>query len=153
MQSVRIVEIPECRAVSSGTGMFGQEKFDRFSGWLSGLPRTAYPMDYLFWDGAGFCWLYVWDGHTEVPEGFEVVDFTGGLYAVATDIDGRTDVEAMDREVDDFLAQNGFVRDGSRFKLGNVITSPSANAVLKYNQMNYYSPIRPAAPDGQGSGR
>ena len=30
MQSVRIVETPECKMVSSGTGMLGQEKFERF---------------------------------------------------------------------------------------------------------------------------
>ena len=39
----------------------------------------------------GFHWLYTYREGTEVPEDFEIVDFCGGLYAVATDIDGRTD--------------------------------------------------------------
>lgn len=143
MQSIRIIEFPKCRMVSSGTGMFGQEKFERFGEWFSSLPRSIYPKDFLFFDGDGFCWLYLYDDSLEVPEDFEIIEFEGGFYAVATDIDQQTDVEDMDRQVDDFLVKSGFVRDGSRFRMGNVITSPHASAVLGYNQMDYYAPIKP----------
>jgi hypothetical protein len=30
MQSVRIYEMPDCKMVSSGAGMFGDEKFNKF---------------------------------------------------------------------------------------------------------------------------
>ena len=143
MQSVRIVEIPKCKMVSSGTGMFGQEKFERFLEWFSGLPKTIYPKDFLFEDGEWLCWLYLYDEYLDVPKEFDIIDFEGGLYSVATDIDQQTNVEAMDKEVDEFLEKNGFIRDESRFKLGNIITSPIANVVLTYNQMDYYSPIKP----------
>lgn len=49
----------------------------------------------------------------------------------------------MDKDVDEFLEKSGFIRDESRPKMGNVITSPIANAVLNYNQMDYYTPIKP----------
>jgi hypothetical protein len=31
METVRIIEIPDCKMVSSGIGMFGEEKFDSFN--------------------------------------------------------------------------------------------------------------------------
>lgn len=142
MQSIRIIEIPKCKMVSSGAGMFGQENFCRFSEWFSSLPKTIYPKDFLYWDGTAFCWLYLYDKHLKVPREFEVIDFEGGLYSVVTDIDQQTDVEAMDREVDIFLEKNGFVRDDSRFKMGNIITSSLTQSILGYEQMDYYSPIK-----------
>ena len=142
MQSVRIVEIPKCKMVSSGTGKFGEEKFEKFVEWFSGLPKSIYPKDFLYFNGEGFCWLYLYDEKLNPPSEFDIVDFEGGLYSVATDIDQQTDVEAMDKQVDEFLEKNGFERDESRFKMGNIITSPFASNILGYNQMDYYSPIK-----------
>lgn len=66
----------------------------------------------------------------------------GGLYAVATDIDQKTDKELMDQEIDKFLSENGFERDASRSELGNIITSPLAKKIIGYEQMDYYFPIK-----------
>lgn len=142
MQSVRIYEMPDCRMVSSGTGMFGEEKLEKFSEWFSSRKRSMFPRDFLFWDGEGFCWLYLYEEGMEVPAEFEILDFQGGLYAVSTDIDQRTDMELMRKEVDAFLDENGFERDDSRAELGNIITSPAAQSILGYAQMDYYVPVR-----------
>jgi AraC family transcriptional regulator len=148
MQPIRIIEIPDGKMVSSGIGMFGQEKFDKFHAWLSSLPRTMHPKDFLFWDGkeygvdGGFHWLYMYEENMTVPAGFGLIDFTGGLYAVATDIDGKTDIQAMDAAVDEFLLANGFERDHSRPRLGHIITPPAAHDVLGYHQMDYYAPVK-----------
>lgn len=148
MQSVRIYEIPDCRMASSGVGMFGDGTLERFDAWLSGLPRSIYPKDFLYWDGSdknkqGFCWLRLYEPGLNVPAEFPVIDFRGGLYAVTTDIDQRTDWSAMDAVLDDFLKVNGLERDASRLALGNIITSPCAKAVLGYEQMNYWTPVKP----------
>lgn len=66
----------------------------------------------------------------------------GGLYAVVTDIDQKTDVASMKAEVDQFLSENGLERDPSRLELGNIITSPLAHEILGYEQMDYYTPVR-----------
>ena len=144
MQAVRIIEIPDCKVVSSGIGMFGQKKFDSFPEWFATLPRSVHPKDFLFWDkeANGFHWVYMYEDGMEVPEAFEVIDFKGGLFAVATDIDNKTDVNAMYKAKDEFLSSIGFERDDSRPGLGNVITSPQAAEVMGYMQMDYYSPIR-----------
>lgn len=77
-----------------------------------------------------------------VPNEFEIVDFQGGLYAVVTDIDQKTDRGLMDAEIDKFLSENGFERDTSRSELGNIITSPLAKEIMGYEQMDYYIPIK-----------
>ena len=89
MQGVRIYEMPACKMVSSGTGMFGEGKFILFGEWLSSQKRGLFPKDFLFWAGRGFVWLYE-DG-MNVPNKLEIIDFKGGLYAVATDIDQKID--------------------------------------------------------------
>jgi len=143
MQAVRIIEVLDCKVVSSGIGMFGDENFEKFDAFISSLPRTMHSRDFLFQDKGGLHWVYIFEDWMEVPEGLSVIDFTyGGLYAVTTDIDQQTDIEAMDRELHAFLQKSGFEQDESRPRMGNVITPPEAQEVLGYSQMDYYMPIK-----------
>lgn len=147
MQSIRFIEIPACKMVSSGIGMFGEPKFDRFDAWFSAQPRSIFPKDFLFFDSTpekqGFHWVYLYDASLTVPEEFDIIDFPGGLYAVATDIDQKTDMDVMNADVDAFLQANRLRRDSSRPELGNIITSPAVKKVLGYEQMDYYFPVTP----------
>ncbi len=77
-----------------------------------------------------------------VPNEFEIIDFKGGLYAVATDIDQKTDKGLMDTEIDQFLNENGLKRGTSRSELGNIITSPLGKKIMGYEQMDYDIPIK-----------
>lgn len=52
-------------------------------------------------------------------------------------------MERMMNEIDEFLDQSGFERDDSRLQMGNVITTPNVYKTLGYNQMDYYTPIKP----------
>lgn len=147
MQNVRIYEIPDCKMISSGVGMFGDGTLERFMEWMSSQPRGVYPKDFLFWDGAwkesgGFHWLYIYENGMEVPEDLKIIDFKGGLYAVATDIDQKTNRKAMAAEVDAFLDENGFERDKTRPELGNIITTSLIKETLGYDQMDYWVPIK-----------
>lgn len=100
MQNIRICEMPNCKMVSSGTGMFGEERFNRFDEWFSTQERGIFPKDFLYFDGDGFNWIYMYEAGMYVPSEFEIIDFRGGLYAAATDIDQKTDMDAMNAEVD-----------------------------------------------------
>ena len=142
MQSIRICKIPDCRMVSSIVGMFGDPAFDAFMNWMDKQPRGMYPKDYLTWDQVGFRWLYLYEEGMEVPEPLSVIDFKGGLYAVATDIDQQTDKKNMDAEVEAFLEKNGLSRDPDRLELGNIITPPEVQEILGYEQMDYYYPVK-----------
>jgi AraC family transcriptional regulator len=143
MEQVRIYEMPDCKMVSSGIGMFGEEKFEKFFKWFNSLQRTMSPKDFLFEDGGKLHWVYMYENGMNVPDEFEIINFNGGLYAVCTDIDQKTDMEAMNKVKNDFLALHGFEIDASRHELGNIITSPLASKVLGYSQMDYYTPIKP----------
>jgi AraC family transcriptional regulator len=147
METVRIYEIYDCKMVSSGIGMFGEEKFERFGKWFSSLPKTTFPKNFLFWDGehgksGGFHWLYQYEQGMDVSDEFKIIDFKGGLYAVLTDIDGKTDMDALNTQRNTFLETHGFEIDKTRPELGNIITPPSAEKILGYNQMDYYTPIK-----------
>lgn len=142
MQSIRIYEMPACKMVSSGIGMFGEKNFNLFEEWFSAQKRSLFPKDFLYWAGEGFVWLHMFEEGMTVPSELEIIDFQGGLYAAATDIDQKTDKELMNAEMDKFLDENGFERDISRSELGNVITSPLAQEIMGYEQMDYYFPIK-----------
>lgn len=142
MQNIRVYEMPDCKMVSSGIGMFGEEKFESFNEWMSSQKRCLFPKDFLFWEGSGFHWVYMYEEGMNVPTEFDIVDFKGGLYAVATGIDQQTDRDLMNAEVDKFLSENGFERDTTRSELGNIITSPLAQEIMGYEQMDYYTPIK-----------
>jgi len=144
MQGIRIIEIPDCKMVSSGIGMFGEEKFGGFFEWFSSLPTTIFPENFLFPDGGALHWINIYHEGMATPEGYDIIDFKGGLYAIATDIDQQTDMTALDACRDEFLKTNGFVVDESRPRMGNVITSPKTEKIMGYNQMDYYTPIKPA---------
>ena len=47
MQGIRIYEMPECKMVSSGIGMFGEEKFERFYKWFSSQKPSLFPKNFL----------------------------------------------------------------------------------------------------------
>ena len=145
MQSIRIHEIPDCKMVSSGTGMFGDGILEKFDEWFSAQPKGIFPRDFLFWDSSpekqGVHWLCIYEPGMNVPDCFSVIDFRGGLYAVATDIDGQTDMDAMNASVDAFLSEHCLCRDASRAELGHVITSPLAREALGYEQMDHWFPV------------
>lgn len=142
MQAIRIIEIPDCKMVSSGVGMFGEDNFTAFNAWFSTFPRAKDAQDFLAEAPSGLEWLYMYEECMTVPECFNIVDFKGGLYAVNTDIDQQTNIDAMDKELYAFLQKNGFEQDKSRPRMGNIITPPEAFKVMGYNQMDYYMPIK-----------
>ncbi|MDQ0360963.1 hypothetical protein [Breznakia pachnodae] len=144
MESVRIYEIPKCKMVASQCGMFGDEALEDFDKWLETIPRTMYPQDFLWFDEeqGGFVWYYIYHDGLAIPNSFSIVDFPGGLYAVATGVDGESNEEAMNAIKQFLQNHNCFVIDSSRKELGNIITPPSAQEAMKYSQMDYFVPIK-----------
>jgi len=142
MEMVRIYEIPDCKMVSSGIGNFGEGKFGRFEQWFVSLPQSIYPQDFLFWDGEGFHWLWIYTKDLNVPDEFDIIDFKGGLYAVCCGIDQQTDMDTMYKIKREFLDKFDYEIDESRSGMGHNVTSTAGNNVLGYNQMDYWTPIK-----------
>ena len=148
MQPIRIYDMPPCKMVVSPVGMFGGLALEDFYAWMKQQPRGLFPRDFLTWDDSdpahpGFRWYFMYEDGMVLLEGAEVIEFPGGMYAVATGIDQQTDKQAMNAAVAEFLEQNRLALDASRRELGNIITSPAVQAVLGYEQMDYYYPVRP----------
>lgn len=144
MENVRIYEMPRCKMVASQCGMFGDGKLERFDEWFSSLPKSMFPRDFLSYDQEQECfiWYYMFDEGMEVPDEFCIIDFSGGLYAVTTGVDGEDNSEEME-EINTFIKEKGcFEKDPSRVELGNIPNPQSAGEVMGYNQMNYYVPIK-----------
>jgi AraC family transcriptional regulator len=144
MEKVRIYEIPACKMVSSQCGMFGDGKLERFNEWFSTFPRPMFPKDFMTYDNesGGFVWCYIFDDGMNVPDDFSIIDFPGGLYAVATDIDLQDSSETIN-VIKNFIREKGcFEEDTSRAYLGNIPTPPSAHKAMGYEQMDYYVPIK-----------
>lgn len=146
LPDVRIYEIPACKMVASQPGMFGEDRLEEFSSWFGQFPRGVFPKDYLTSDkdGKGFIWLYIHNDGMEVPDNFDIIDFPGGLYAVASGIDAdNTDYANAHRAIYNFIEEKEcFEQDLSRSELGNVITPPSAQQAMGYGQMDYWVPIK-----------
>ena len=51
MESVRIYEMPDCRMVKSGSGLFGESALERFEAWMDRQPKGMFPRDYLSFEG------------------------------------------------------------------------------------------------------
>jgi AraC family transcriptional regulator len=141
MEMVRIYEIPDCKMVSSGIGMFGEEKFDKFNKWFSSLSKMIFPHNFLFDDGGKLHWIQKYENGMDVPDEFTIFDFKGGLYAVVTDVDQQDNTEAM-KARDAFLESHNLEIDKTRPELGNIITTSNGKNVLGYDQMDYWTPIK-----------
>lgn len=131
--------------VSSKCARFGDGKLERFAEWFTSQPRTMFPKDFL-WQNKNkegfFTWYYIYEEGMSIPEDCDVIDFEGGLYAVASDIDGQDNREVI-KAIKHFIKEKGcFEEDGSRAYLGNIPTPPSAFKAMGYNQMDYYVPIK-----------
>jgi len=146
MERVRLYEIPACRMISSGCGMFGDGTLEKFMEWMSAQPKGMFPKDFLWFDAErqGFVWYYMAEGGVQAPEDFETLNFPGGLYAVCSGKDGdEADAADAKAAIDRFIAAcPGLMRDFERAELGNITTSPAARDALGYDQMDYYAPVR-----------
>ena len=101
MQNIRIVNLPEVKAVYSGP-LTDEEKFERFNNWFStyhnSLKNELYPRDFMWYnERLGVQeWFYALPAGAKEEDcgGFEIVDFPSGLFAVASCLDADLDQAA-----------------------------------------------------------
>jgi hypothetical protein len=143
-EKVRLYHIPDCKMVSSGDGLFGQENFTRFDEWFS--KQTVfpiYPFDFLReGDSPGTLnWNYIYDERMDVPDEFAIVDFKGGYYAVITGIDG-TDPAPAYQIRDQYLKDHNLVVDETRPQFGHILSGYKLiRDTLGAGQMDYWIPV------------
>ena len=152
---VRVIELPRCRMVTSGPADGEPEgNFTRFSEWFSAYDSTRadrfYARDFMWCAADGmFEWGFALaegeEGSADTG-GFGVIDFPGGLYAVAisVDADGK-DHDRVYNGIQDWVRKSGcFALDenDTRRSLGNITSPIGLKEAMGYHQMDLYFPIR-----------
>ena len=159
LPDVRIVELPACKMVSSGSG-----KTEGFDKWFCEYDkkrvgiRTS-PLDFMFFylrHGDYVWWYAVENWVTEKDSGgYEIVDFEGGLYASAMTKDG--DTEGVYWKILEWVEQSEhFEAVGKNVNLGelddkeyyrhttfcHILTPPQVKKVWGYERLELLVPIK-----------
>jgi len=151
MEGIRIIGLPEARMVTSGIG--GIEEFDE---WFSEVNKTRkdafFPRDFMFFDQEKnhLVWYYALPDGLEDTNGFDVVQFPGGLYAAAVsedenDVDGDRVYKGIIEWVNNSNCFELDERPG-HYTMFHVITPDSAYQVMGYRQLDIFVPIKVIEP-------
>ncbi len=157
MNSIRIVELPKCKMVTSGYAI-NEAPFQkdgtllRFMSWWNAYDKTRtdrwFPRDFIMAgrEEKALIWFYaIPDDETPECE-YEVVDFEGGLYAAAVAIDGNyEDEQQVYGGIKKWVKDSGVFELDERpghYDLCNVITPKRAAQALGYEQLEIYVPIK-----------
>ncbi len=149
---VMIVKIPKFRAVTTGLVTF-EEIFGGggFKPWMEANQHFFKPVifdcpDFLYGKDGKAAWIWaIKDGVTEADtHPYEIIEYTGGLYAVAVSVDG--DGESHDKvrsKTEKWLESTNFIIDSDRELMGHMIyVDDEIKEGLGYHQMNLYAPIK-----------
>ena len=121
----------------------------RFEKWMTAqdaLRRDRfYSRDFMWYDEAagGLAWGLAVVKIPEDTEGYDVIDFSGGLYGVANYADNE--VEGAYTHINKWVEESGcFIRDdkAKRHFMWHFISTEAAKAAMGYYQYDFYYPIR-----------
>lgn len=148
---IMIVRIPKFRAVTSGLMTFEELFGGGFFPWQEAHKHLFKPVifdapDFLCGKDGKAVWF--WAIKDEVTKAdthpYEIIEYSGGLYAVAVSVDG--DGESHNRvrsKTEKWLESTNFIIDSEREFMGHMIyVDDEIKEGLGYHQMNLYAPIK-----------
>lgn len=148
---IMIVRIPKFRAVTSGLLTFEELFGGDFGSCQEAHGHLFKPIifdspDFLSGKDGMVTWM--WALKDEVTEDdthpYEIIEYSGGLYAVAVSVDG--DGESYNRvrsKTEKWLESTNFIIDNDRELMGHMIyVDDEIKEGLGYHQMNLYAPIK-----------
>ncbi len=150
---VRIVEIPKCRMVSSGCFNDLSEVIGSFDKWFCEYDEkrkgiSFSPLDFMFFEpnGRGIWYVAIEDWVNEKDtNGYEIIEFEGGLYANAISIDGDDDINGrVYKGIKAWIDNSGFEldeREGHR-TMFHMLVGEKINRGLGYKQLDIFVPIK-----------
>lgn len=148
---IMIVRIPRFRAVTSGLVTFEELFGGGFEPWQEAHNDLFKP---VIFDAADFlCGTegkaeWIWAIRDEVTKEdvapYEIVEFPGGLYAVAVSVDGDGESNSRVRsKTEKWLESTNFTVDRDRALMGHMIyPDDEITEGLGYQQMNLYMPVK-----------
>lgn len=148
---IMIVRIPRFRAVTSGLISFEELFGGEFEPWQEAHNHLFKP---VIFDAADFLCEkdgkveWIWALRDEVTKAdvspYEIIEYPGGLYAVAVSVDGDGESNNKVRnKTERWLERTNFVIDKERGLMGHMIyVDDEIKEGLGYHQMNLYTPIK-----------
>lgn len=110
MQSIRIIKIPQLKVVSSGA-ITNMEEFEAFDKWWSEIDVSHYitPRDFMWYNEKEKCmeWVFAVPDNYDNFNRYKLVDFPGGLYAVATSKDTEEDCNNTKEQIRKWVIESG----------------------------------------------
>ncbi len=149
---VRIVELPNCRMITSGEG--DKETLRRFDRLWSKLDTKRkdrfFPRDFMWWDEerkVSIWWYAIEDWVTEMDtKGFEIFEFEGGFYAAGIcRQDDYSDGMRVYEGIKAWVSEHESFEFDERLghcHLWHVIGPKDTNQELGYRQLEIFVPIR-----------
>lgn len=146
LPDIRVIELPPVLMARSG-----EADLDAFDHWFSSVDTRHYlaPRDFLWFNACTnrFEWLFALTHDMEDTAGFETFLFPGGLYAVATAVDGDEipKVNAMIHKWVDqhehFACSTAANDPHERYDMGHIITPKVFKDCAGYHLMDLFVPI------------
>ncbi len=147
-----IVKIPRFRAATSGITTFEELFGGNFPSWMESHKHLFSPIifgsqDFLCGENGKIEWIISLNDDVSQDDisPYEIIDFPGGLYAVAVSIDGDGESHDKTRErMEQWLKHTKFTIDNDRELMGHMIYADEDEIKkgLGYNQMNLYIPVK-----------
>lgn len=143
MPDIRIIMLPKVKMARSGNSDL--EEFDK---WWSSVPveQSLFPRDFMWYNERLNCfeWLYAIPENMTDTNGYEVFDFPGGLYAVATAYDEGEEINRINKlihkwveESEEFEVADSTNDTEERYDMGHIITPMGVSRA----QMDLFVPI------------
>lgn len=148
---IMIVRIPQFRAVTSGLMTFEELFGGDFEPWQEAHNHFFQSVifdapDFLCEKDGKVEWL--WGLKDDVTEEdtfpYKIIQYPGGLYAVAVSMDGDGEShDKVNRKIEKWLESTNFVIDSERALMGHMMyVDEEIKKGLGYHQMNLYTPVR-----------
>ena len=148
---IMIVRIPKFRAVTSGLVTFEDLFGGSFGPWQEAHNHLFKPIifdspDFLYGKDGKAAWI--WAIKDEVTPAdtnpYEIIEYSGGLYAVAVSMDGDgVSHDKVRSKTERWLESTNFIIDNDRELMGHMIyVDDEIKEGLGYHQMNLYAPIK-----------
>jgi AraC family transcriptional regulator len=147
MEKIKIVKIPACKVISSGRFAIGDEVCNKFSESILKKQSDLFPHDFMWFDSkAGkMVWYYVLLNKNISINGFEIIDFEGGLYASAVAKDGDdADGKLVYNTIKEWIDQSDCFELDEREEHQTMFNMPlpCTKEIMGYAQIEIYVPMK-----------
>lgn len=133
MENIRIIKIPQLKVVSSGA-ITNMEEFEAFDKWWSSIDMSQYitPRDFMWYNEKEkyMEWVIAIPNNCNDFGKYQLVDFPGGLYAVATSKDTEEDCNNAEEQIRKWVNESGYFE----------LSTKENDTTIRYTMVHVFTP-------------